>query len=390
MVIPKEQFVELIAKNVDPVESLSSANSSRTNSVAAAGASSGGNGGGGGGGGFIDADISTGTTGAGRELVAWQPDADVGADHHKLSLDAPDDGEWDQFAVNEMKFGVTSTWSEEHYTTSIDKSHADYRRKEREAQRVAAQIEREARTAATTNVHLLEERGEDVSHIDEEARYGAVVRDAEELPTTPAAAANHAAPADSSASGATTTTTAAGNKDQSGGGSKRTTTSSSSSKDGKDRPQKESSKGDKKRTPLTNEVRDYNAINALNLEPSSKAFERARLARLQQIQQQTTPLVLPIAASPPPLVSSFSNSFLDDVDEHEQQTFVRGVGLVVDDNRCCAVGHRDDNDDSRRRCRDNRYYFYCRIDVERFDDAIGGGRQADVAQLERRQWLESR
>lgn len=303
MMIPKEQFVELVAKNVDPVESLGnsgnnsggSAIGSRANSSSAAAATAGG--GGGGGGGFTDSDISTGAAGAGRELVAWQPDSDSSADQHRLSLDTPDDGEWDQFAVNEIKFGVTSTWSEDHYTTPIDKSHADYRRIEREAQRLAAQIEREARTAVTTNVHLLEERGEDVSHIDEEARYGAVVRDAaDELPTL-SASNDHDSSTTAASNNNNNTTAATTTATTTAAAAASSATSSKSSRDrskdgSKDRPQKESSKGDKKsRPPLTNEVRDYNAINALNLEPSSKAFERARLARLQQIQQQTTPLV---------------------------------------------------------------------------------------------------
>ena len=52
----------------------------------------------------------------------------------------------------------------------MDKSAPDYQERERAAAKLAREMEREGRSKATTNVHLLEERGVDVSHIDEEVR----------------------------------------------------------------------------------------------------------------------------------------------------------------------------------------------------------------------------
>lgn len=55
-----------------------------------------------------------------RELVAWMPDPDDGADASMFSLDEGGPG-WDQFAVNESKFGYQTAWNEEHYTVKLDR-----------------------------------------------------------------------------------------------------------------------------------------------------------------------------------------------------------------------------------------------------------------------------
>lgn len=80
---------------------------------------------------------------------------------------------WDQFQVNEEQFGVRTSFDEDEYTTKIDRTSADYARRQREAERIAAEIE----SKPTSNTHLQEERNQAVtSNIDEESRYSGVHR----------------------------------------------------------------------------------------------------------------------------------------------------------------------------------------------------------------------
>lgn len=58
---------------------------------------------------------------------------------------------WDQFETNKALFGVESTFNEELYTTKLERG-SHMREREREAQRIAKEIE----TTATRNVHLAE------------------------------------------------------------------------------------------------------------------------------------------------------------------------------------------------------------------------------------------
>lgn len=85
-----------------------------------------------------------------------------------MSLEGPG-GAWDQFQANEQQFGLKSDYNENIYTTSIDKSHPDYRRREAEAIRLAQEIE----GGQADNAHVREERG--INHpednIDEEEKY---------------------------------------------------------------------------------------------------------------------------------------------------------------------------------------------------------------------------
>ena len=87
-----------------------------------------------------------------RELQRWQPSADTAVN---TSLeDSARPGEWDQFAANETLYNVRSDYDENLYTTAIDRSDPDYRRKEAEAARIAREIER----SAPVNAHVAEER----------------------------------------------------------------------------------------------------------------------------------------------------------------------------------------------------------------------------------------
>jgi PAB1-binding protein PBP1 len=87
-----------------------------------------------------------------RELQPWQPSADTAID---MSLeDNTRPGEWDQFAANEALYNVRSDYDENLYTTAIDRSDPDYRRRAAEAERIAREIER----SAPVNSHVAEER----------------------------------------------------------------------------------------------------------------------------------------------------------------------------------------------------------------------------------------
>lgn len=119
-----------------------------------------------------------------RELQKWE----AGEGEDALGAGLEEDGtawsgrghgtstkNWDQFEANEKLFGVTVDFDEDQYTTKLDKSSLEYKRRERFAERKAKEI----MSGATGNVHVAEERGRmvvDDSQMDEEDRYGAVVR----------------------------------------------------------------------------------------------------------------------------------------------------------------------------------------------------------------------
>jgi len=80
-------------------------------------------------------------------------------------------GTWDQFSANEQLFNVRASYDETIYTTALDKSSMT-KSKQREAERIAKEIERQT----TTNLHLAEERGHKIEgDYDEEDRYSGVL-----------------------------------------------------------------------------------------------------------------------------------------------------------------------------------------------------------------------
>lgn len=83
---------------------------------------------------------------------------------------------WDQFAANEMLFGVKSEFDEDFYTTKVDKSHPSYKKREAEATRIAKEIHQ----SSTNNIHVAEERGFIQTDISEEAMYSGVFRPSSE------------------------------------------------------------------------------------------------------------------------------------------------------------------------------------------------------------------
>ncbi|KAJ2450806.1 poly(A)-binding protein binding protein, partial [Coemansia sp. RSA 2336] len=112
-----------------------------------------------------------------RELHRWVPDEGDGVELLEGGLEgaAAHGQSWDQFATNEQLFGLTTDFDEEIYTTKLDRSRADFKEREREAIRIAQEIQ----NAPFLNSHVAEERQEvaaDDSAMDEEDRYGAVLR----------------------------------------------------------------------------------------------------------------------------------------------------------------------------------------------------------------------
>ncbi|KAL9654005.1 hypothetical protein ABK040_014214 [Willaertia magna] len=116
-----------------------------------------------------------------RELVKWQPE-DQDLDDSLLSLEesVPHNvRNWDQFAENYRKFGVTSTYEEHVYTTYLDRDSEFYKLHEEKAQKIAEEIERQT-PGDNTNIHILEERGL-LNQMDysEEDLYSSVIRENE-------------------------------------------------------------------------------------------------------------------------------------------------------------------------------------------------------------------
>lgn len=103
-----------------------------------------------------DSAISGGRNQGERTLQKWVPDApeDFDGSLESSRMRTSGGAVWDQFAENEKRFGLTTDYDENIYTTAIDKSHPQYKQRLAEADRKAREIER----SATTNSHVAEER----------------------------------------------------------------------------------------------------------------------------------------------------------------------------------------------------------------------------------------
>ncbi|KZS88055.1 hypothetical protein SISNIDRAFT_460103 [Sistotremastrum niveocremeum HHB9708] len=131
----------------------------------------------------IDNDISSNAPRRERDLEVWEPPASSSATQNLQGDDATFGApattggakNWDQFAANEQMFGVTTSFDEELYTTKLDRSGPDFKERERKAQQLANEI----MSSTTSNPHIAEERNlVDDSGMNEEDKYGAVVRSA--------------------------------------------------------------------------------------------------------------------------------------------------------------------------------------------------------------------
>ncbi|KAH6621443.1 hypothetical protein B0J18DRAFT_227411 [Chaetomium sp. MPI-SDFR-AT-0129] len=129
-----------------------------------------------------DAAISNSRLGPERALKAWVPDTSYEVDGSLEKSSGSGSGSknngvpWDQFAENERLFGLRTDYDENIYTTTIDKSHPQYKERLAAADRKAREIER----SLPTTSHVAEERvmdfvgGEDQR--DEEDKYSGVRR----------------------------------------------------------------------------------------------------------------------------------------------------------------------------------------------------------------------
>lgn len=116
-----------------------------------------------------------------RELVKFTVDQNI-----QDSLEDDKGAKWDQFKVNEEKFGVSTTYEESLYTTKLDKTSKEYKDREVEAERLAREIEGKK----SSNTHLNEERGQAGEEIDEETKYSFVIREEKKGDKAPKTFAN--------------------------------------------------------------------------------------------------------------------------------------------------------------------------------------------------------
>ena len=121
-----------------------------------------------------------GSFGRERELQRWAPPEGVAPESPAVKPSAADAASWDQFAANERLFGLKTDFDEEMYTTKLDRSAEHIRMREADAERLA----REIMSSPASSVHLSEERGKQVD-LDEEALYGAVLRDSKPAVSVP-------------------------------------------------------------------------------------------------------------------------------------------------------------------------------------------------------------
>lgn len=121
-----------------------------------------------------DTDISRGFAGGMKTLEKWEPAEGEGSADDFTMMDDNGTAGWDQFATNESLYGVTTDFNMDNYTTVLDKSSPDYRRREAEAARIASEIEK---SSVSHNPHLLDERNIAVDDgMDEEDKYSGVLR----------------------------------------------------------------------------------------------------------------------------------------------------------------------------------------------------------------------
>lgn len=107
-----------------------------------------------------------------RNLQKWVPEK---SNESCLDLEAEvkDGNSWNQFEVNEKKFGVTTDFCEDLYTTVVDKSRSDFKLKELEASRIANEIEK----STATNVQVAIERDPNyITGIGEEELFSSVIK----------------------------------------------------------------------------------------------------------------------------------------------------------------------------------------------------------------------
>jgi len=120
-----------------------------------------------------DTEISRGFQLRERELQRWQPGPEHDVDMSLGGDESGPSGAWDQFAANERLYGLQSDYSEDIYTTSINRHDPRFKEKEREAERIAREIEKGGEARKQTS--------EADSGLDEEDKYSGVRRETPSL-----------------------------------------------------------------------------------------------------------------------------------------------------------------------------------------------------------------
>lgn len=120
-----------------------------------------------------DTGISGGRLGEKRELQRWDAGGSSNGGLDGGLEDTKDSNKpWDQFAVNEEKFGVQTDYDESIYTTSIDRSRPDYNQKVARAEKLARRIEgTTANSAHAAEERIVDHVGGADDGMDEEDKY---------------------------------------------------------------------------------------------------------------------------------------------------------------------------------------------------------------------------
>lgn len=120
-----------------------------------------------------DTGISGGRLGEKRELQRWDAGGSSNGGLDGGLEDTKDNNKpWDQFAVNEEKFGVQTDYDESIYTTSIDRSRPDYNQKVARAEKLARRIEgTTANSAHAAEERIVDHVGGADDGMDEEDKY---------------------------------------------------------------------------------------------------------------------------------------------------------------------------------------------------------------------------
>eukprot|EP01091_Cochliopodium_minus_P001965 TRINITY_DN11900_c0_g1_i1.p1 TRINITY_DN11900_c0_g1~~TRINITY_DN11900_c0_g1_i1.p1 ORF type:complete len:154 (+),score=36.49 TRINITY_DN11900_c0_g1_i1:210-671(+) len=99
-----------------------------------------------------------------RELDVWRCDGgyDSNMEMHKTLEEFSFSADWDQFKMNEQKFGYVSTYDFLDYTVSIPTFLSQ------EQKMKANQISLDIENEQTNNLHEAEEKGQDIQRSDDE------------------------------------------------------------------------------------------------------------------------------------------------------------------------------------------------------------------------------
>jgi PAB1-binding protein PBP1 len=99
-----------------------------------------------------------------RPLKKWEPPPDVDGSQAGMALEDGDTKgqKWDQFLHNEKKFGVTTSFDENLYTTKLDPATSNI--SVEQADRLAQEINQSLQSTSIS-AHQAEERGQELDEV---------------------------------------------------------------------------------------------------------------------------------------------------------------------------------------------------------------------------------